>query len=363
MGTDEGRESSTGRALGAACAAALAVAVVVLAFLWPVATAKPKDVPVGIVGPAEMVAAVEGVLAEQNPAPLELEAVTDRSDAVAQIEERDLYGAIILGEEPEVLIATAASPVVAQALRGVATQLQIQIDTGILAGVNEQLGGLVAALQSGQMPQLPEELTSGEGIVAPTVTVTDVVPLAEGDATGAGLTASAFPLVLGGILGGIVISLLVRGRWARLIALAAYGLAAGSLIMLVMQTWLGLLGGEWWLNAAVAGVSVAATAAFVVGLGAVLGAGGLGLAAVTTLLVANPISAAATPPEFLVGPWGAIGQAFVPGASVTLLRSVAYFPEAATAAQWLILAAWLVGGAMLVLVGRRTLATGARGAD
>lgn len=161
MGTDEGRESSTGRALGAACAAALAVAVVVLAFLWPVATAEPKDVPVGIVGPAEMVAAVEGVLAEQNPAPLELEAVTDRSDAVAQIEERDLYGAIILGEEPEVLIATAASPVVAQALRGVATQLQIQIDTGILAGVNEQLGGLVAALQSGQMPQLPEELTSG----------------------------------------------------------------------------------------------------------------------------------------------------------------------------------------------------------
>lgn len=125
--------------------------------------------------------------------------------------------------------------------------------------------------------------------MAPTVTVTDVVPLAEGDATGAGLTASAFPLVLGGILGGIVISLLVRGRWARLIALAAYGLAAGSLIMLVMQTWLGLLGGEWWLNAAVAGVSVAATAAFVVGLGAVLGAGGLGLAAVTTLLVANPI--------------------------------------------------------------------------
>lgn len=355
MSGTESTTSSVGRAIGVACGAALSVAFVVLAFLWPVATARPKDVPVGIQGPAEMVALVEQALAAQDPAPLTLEAVTDREDAIAQISTRELYGAIILGEEPEVLIATAGSPVVAQALRGVAAQLQQQIDQGVIAGVNEQLGSLAAALAAGQVPQLPEELISGEGIAVPMVTVTDVVPLVEGDTTGSGLTAAAFPLVLGGLLGGVLISLAVAGRRARLIALGAYGLVAGSLIMLVLQTWLGVLGGQWWLNAAVAGLSVSATAAFVVGLGAVLGLPGVGLAAVTTLLVANPISSAATPPEFLAGPWGAIGQAFVPGASVTLLRSVVYFPDAATSTQWLTLAAWALGGVLLVLIGGRAL--------
>lgn len=353
---EAGPRSSAVTAVTAALGAAVAVAVVVLAFLWPVATAAPKDVPIGISGPVELVSQVEAVLAAQDPAPFELVEVSGRDDAVAQIEQRELYGAILLGESPEVLVATAGSPAVAQALRAVASQLQIQADAAVLDGVSTQLAGLAAALQAGQVPELPETMTSGEGISAPTVTVTDVVPLAEGDTTGSGLTAAAFPLVLGGILGGVLLAFLVRGAVARLVGLLVFGAAAGAVIMLVLQTWFGVLGGTWLLNATVAGVSVMATASVVVGLAALLGTAGLGLGVVLTLLVANPISSAATPPEFLAGSWGEIGQAFVPGAAVNLLRSVAYFPAAATGAQWLTILAWLAGGVLLVLIGRAKVA-------
>ncbi|MFK4835185.1 hypothetical protein ACI3KY_05590 [Microbacterium sp. ZW T2_14] len=328
------------------------VAIIVMAFVWPAATAQPQNLPVGISGPAEAVSAVEDKLAAQDPAPFDLSEVGSRDDAVSQIESRELYGAILLGDEPEVLIATAASPVAAQALRGVATQLQAQIDTAAKTALTDQLTAIVGALKSGQMPQLPEGAAGGPPEI-PTVTVTDVVPLAEGDSTGAGLAASVFPLVLGGMLGGILLTLLVQGVVRRLIGLVVFGVAAGALITLVMQTWFGMLTGDWLLNATVIGLGVSATSALIIGLAALIGPPGIAVGAIITMFIANPIAGAALPPQFLPEPWGAVGQFFVPGASATLLRSVMYFPDAATAAQWIILSAWLVGGVILALIGHQ----------
>ncbi|MET0735935.1 MAG: hypothetical protein ABWY55_09905 [Microbacterium sp.] len=330
------------------------IAIVVMAFVWPAATSRVQNLPVGIAGPPESVTALEGVLAEQDPAPFVLHDVAARDDAVAAIEQRELYGAILLGdvtagEAPEVLIATAASPVAAQALRGVAAQLQAQISSGVQTTLTDRLTAILTALQAGQVPQLPP--AAGASLEVPTVVVTDVVPLAAGDHTGAGLGASVFPLVLGGILGGVLLSLLVQGVVRRLVGLLVYGAAAGVLIVLVMQTWFGILQGPWLVNAAVVGLAVSATAALVVGLNALMGPPGIAVAAVITMLIANPIAGAAAPPQFLPEPWGAIGQWFVPGAAASLLRSVGYFPEAATIAQWLILGAWLVIGIVLALVG------------
>lgn len=329
---------------------ALVVAVVVMAFVWPAATSQPQNLPVGIAGPAEAVSMVEGKLAEQDPAPFALQAVDSRDDAVDLIETRQIYGAILLGDQPEVLVATAASPVAAAALRGVATQLQSQIDSAANTALTDQLTAIVGALQAGQMPQLPEG-AAGAPPQIPTVTITDVVPLAEGDSTGAGLAASVFPLVLGGMIGGILLTLLVQGVVRRLVGLVVFGAAAGALITLVMQTWFGMLTGDWLLNATVIALGVSATSALIVGLAAVMGPPGIAVGAVITMLIANPIAAAAQPPQFLPEPWGAIGQLFVPGASATLLRSVMYFPDAATAVQWIVLACWLVGGVILALIG------------
>ncbi|MFB7894021.1 hypothetical protein ACFC1I_17610 [Microbacterium sp. NPDC056044] len=330
----------------------LIVAVIVMAFVWPAATSQPQNLPVAISGPADAVAAVEDKLAAQDPAPFDLHEVDSRDDAVSQIESRTLYGAILLGDEPEVLIATAASPIAAQALRAVATQLQSQIDTAAKTALTDQLTAIVGALKAGQMPQLPEG-APGAAPEIPTVTVTDIVPLADGDSTGAGLAASVFPMVLGGMLGGILLTLLVQGVVRRLVGLLVFGVAAGALIALVMQTWFGILTGDWLLNAAVLGLGVTATSALIVGLAALMGPPGIAVGAIITMFIANPIAGAAQPPQFLPEPWGAVGQFFVPGASAHLLRSVMYFPDAATWAQWTILGAWLVAGVVLALIGHQ----------
>lgn len=69
------------------------------------------------------------------------------------------------------------------------------------------------------------------------------------------------------------------------------------------------------------------------------------------MLVANPISAAAVPVEFLLSPWGAVGQWFPPGAAATLLRELSYFPGADTTFPWLVLCGWAALGVLLSLVG------------
>ena len=53
--------------------------------------------------------------------------------------------------------------------------------------------------------------------------------------------------------------------------------------------------------------------------------------------------------EFLPGPFGEIGQLFVPGATGTLLRNVSYFPGAPTLVPWLTLAAWAAAGLLLIV--------------
>lgn len=57
------------------------------------------------------------------------------------------------------------------------------------------------------------------------------------------------------------------------------------------------------------------------------------------------------PSVFLLGAWGQIGQMMVPGASSTLLRLIAYFPEAATSDQWLVLGSWIAFGLLAGVIG------------
>jgi hypothetical protein len=104
---------------------------------------------------------------------------------------------------------------------------------------------------------------------------------------------------------------------------------------------------------------LAAIAAPITGFVALMGRPGIARGVVTFLLVANPISAAAIPVEFLAEPWGAIGQWFPPGAAATLLRDLSYFPVADATFPWLVLAAWAAGGILLSMIGHFRTAGGA----
>jgi hypothetical protein len=190
-----------------------------------------------------------------------------------------------------------------------------------------------------------------------------VVPLADTDARGTGLAAAMFPIVLGGMLGGIVISLTIIGAIRRIVAVLVYAIAAGLVLTSILQGWFGALQGEFWLNSAAMALALAAIAAPIIGFAALIGRAGIAVGAITFMLVANPISAAAVPVEFLPVPWGAVGQWFPPGAAATLLRDLSYFPDADMTFPWLVLAAWALGGILLALLGHLRTAGGAESDD
>lgn len=285
----------------------LIVGLVVLAFVWPIATASAKDVPIAITGPSAQVAAVEKAVGANASGAIDFHAVSDRDAAVSRIKDRSVYGAIVLGAAPEVLTASAGSPVVTQLLTGVAAQLH--------------------------------------------GSVTDVVPLASTDKNGTGLIAASFPLVLGGLLGGILVSLLVVGVVRRLLALVVYAIAAGFVIALILQTLFGILQGDFLVNVAALALAMLATASIIVGFNALIGPAGIAVGSVITMLIGNPISGASLPQQFLVAPWGEIGQFFVPGAASALIRELSYFPDADNAWRWGVLAAWAAAGLLLSAAG------------
>ncbi len=312
---------------------AVVVGIIVLAFSWPGVTSEPRDLPIVVAGPDAQVTALEGALDERAEGLFDVTVVDDRDVAIAAIESRDAYGAIVITQSggvptPEVLTASAASPVVAQQLTAIAGVLQTQLQAVVAA-------------------QVPA------GVTPPTVTVTvtDVVPLADTDPRGSGLASAAFPLVIGGMLGGILISVALVGAVRRLVALGVYAIVGGLVISGILQGWFGVLQGDYLLNAAVFATALLAIGAPIVGLAALVGRAGVALGAVLFLLIANPISSAATPVEFLLKPWGEVGQWFPPGAGATLIRETSYFPAADPTFPWLVLAAWAAAGILLALVG------------
>ena len=194
------------------------------------------------------------------PRPSRSSEIDSRDEAVSQIESRELYGAILL-DGPEVLVATAASPVSAQALRGVATQLQAQITEACRPRSSRSSSSSAPRSQPANHPRRPP--SAGGAAEIPEVTVTDVVPLADSDPTGAGLASASLPPGDRRHARRHPLSLLVAGAVRRLVGLLVFGVAAGALAALVMQTWFGLLQGDWLLNAAALGLGMTATAAFI----------------------------------------------------------------------------------------------------
>lgn len=349
-----------GRAVLVAALAAAVVSLVLLAFSWPTVTSDPKDLPIAAVGDEEQIDRISGNAPDGM---LDLKRVDSRAEAVQLIKEREVYGAFVLEDEPEILIAKAASPAVAQQLSGIGTQMQHNIDQQAISGLQEgtkkmqeQMQKALEAAAAGQAP--PQGNPAGEGadpaasaMEIPQVKITDVVPLSDDDPSGAGLAIAGLPLTLGGIVGGVLTSMGIRSRRMRLVGTVVYGIVGGLALALIMQTWFGILQGNFGLNALAIGLSIAATVGLINGFVSLIGPAGIAIGAVLTMLIGNPIASLNQPKEFLAGSWGDIGQFFVPGAAGTLLRNLSYFPDASMSLQWWVLSAWLAGGIALILVG------------
>lgn len=300
----------TQRAAALGLVAALIQAIMLIAFAWPAANVGPRELPVAVAGPQAGVVAQK--LGERDADAFDIRTVADAAAAQAAIESRDVYGAIVTGDgQPRVLVASAASPMVAQQLSAIAQQL------------------------------------SG----TPAAAVQDVVAADSDDPRGTGFGAMVLPLVMSCIAAGVLLTLLIPNVAARGAGLLTFAVAGGLLSMTIVQGWLSLLPGSYLTLAAVAGLVSFAVAGTVVGLAAAIGRAGIGIAALTMLLIANPFSAATSAPELLPQPWGTIGQLMPPGAAATLFRSVAYFDQASIVGPLAVLLAWAVGGAALLAIG------------
>ncbi|WP_169251882.1 ABC transporter permease [Brevibacterium sp. 'Marine'] len=349
-----------GRALLVAVLAAAVVSLVMLAFSWPTVTSDPKDLPIAAVGDE---AQIDQIAGNAPDGMLDLTTVDTRAEAVRLIEEREVYGAFVLEDEPEILIAKAASPAVAQQLSTIGTQMQHSIDQQAISGLQEgskklqeQMQRALEAAAAGQAPSQGSPAGDGADPVAsaqevPQVTITDVVPLSDDDPSGAGLAIAGLPLTLGGIIGGVLTSMGIRSRRMRLVGTLVYGVVGGLALALIMQTWFGILQADFAINALAIGLSIAATVGLINGFVSLIGPAGIAVGAVLTMFIGNPIASLNQPKEFLAGSWGEIGQFFVPGAAGTLLRDLSYFPDAPLALQWWVLSAWLAVGIALILVG------------
>lgn len=301
--------TTTQRAVAFGLAAALIQAIMLIAFAWPATNIKPRELPIAVTGP--QAAAVSRQLAEHDADAFDIRTVADESAARAAIADRDVYGAIVTGGQPVVLIASAASPAVAQQLSAIAQQLS--------------------------------------GTPAPAGR--DVIAADPDDPRGTGFGAMVLPLALSGIAAGVLLTLLIPSIPARGLGLTTFAIAGGLLSMSIISGWLSLLPGSYLTLAAIAGLVSFAVAGTVVGLAAAIGRAGIGLAAILIVLIGNPFSAATSAPELLPRPWGTIGQLLPPGAAASLLRSVAFFDGAKAGGPLTVLLVWAAAALALLGIG------------
>lgn len=371
------------RALAIAVAMSLVIATVLLAFSWPTLKARPRHLPIDVVGTQEQIDQVSEQMdsaqaASGNTDALDLRSAESRDQAVEHIETRDAVGAVVLPEEsgqaPEVLIASGGSTQITSLMKNMASQMEDSANAQVIASVEEKVGPLVEAqrlqaaaaqgdadaaarlteLQRQQAAQAqsgtqPQTSTSDDGFTIPTVTVTvtDIAPLAGGDSTGTGLALAALPLIMGGISGAVILSTVITGLRRQLYSALIYSVMGGLVVTGILQGWFDVMQGSYWMNALIIGLEVAALSSTVIGAKNAFGNVGMAVVSVTMLLVGNPLSGATVPAYFLPSPWGAVGRLLPPGAALDLLRNVSYFPQAPSMTGWLVLLAWLALGIAL----------------
>ncbi|WP_040778828.1 hypothetical protein [Nocardia pneumoniae] len=290
--------------------------VLLTAFAWPSVRSSVHDVPIAVAGPATAVAQIRTALDQRLPGGFEITEVADTAAAEQLIRDRQVYGAIDLGSgTPQVIVASAASTAVAQTLQTMAT-------------------GLGQAGKPGAQ-----------------ATVRDLAALPADDPRGAGLSAGALPLVMGGLLAAVLLTRLVRGTVRRVTGALAFAATGGLAVTAILQFWLGSLSGSYAANTGAVALTIAATSLTVLGLESLLGYAGIGIGAIAMMLIGNPLSGTATAPEMLPGWSGTLGQLLPPGAGGRLLRCTAFFDGRGATHAVTVLVAWVALGAVLCLVG------------
>ncbi|GGR12486.1 hypothetical protein [Deinococcus ruber] len=310
-----GEAAAAPRLIGVSAAVALIISLLLVVFVWPAVHTAPNHLPLALVAPPAVAQQIRQRLETARPGAFDLTGYDTEVQARQAILQREVYGALLATPKgPRILTASAASPAVAQLLTQIA---------GTLATPDSAAGKLVE----------------------------DVVPATQDDPRQAGLGAAALPLVLSGMLSGLLLTRnFARGR-ERVTGALLIAVFSGFAVAGILQGGFGTLGGSYWINGLCLSLGIGATVSLILGLEANLGVAGLGLGAAILMLLGNPFSALSSAPQMYPGVWGAVGQLLPPGAIGTLLRSTAFFDGFGSGAPVLVLSVWLLAGLALVAFG------------
>jgi hypothetical protein len=274
----------------------------------------PHRVPLAVVGSP----AIEAQLDRLPGNPLDARSTSSRPDALAQIDDREVYGAY----EPatnRLFVASAANRATAIAL--------------------ERTFNLIAAAQR-----------------RPAVRVTDVKPLPPKDPNGTAAFYAMIAWMFGGYIAATLIGLIGAPRSrsrqraaARIGALAGFGIVGGILSVVMLRVSLGLFSGHVIALCAIAALTIFASGAATAGIQAAAGPAGTGLVILVFVILGNSASGGPFARPLLPGFWRTIGGVLPPGASVDLARSALFFDGARIAGPILVLVFWAALGTLLAL--------------
>jgi hypothetical protein len=290
--------------------------LVLVALLGLIGTAiknpRPHDLAVGIAGPAPVVQQIVRGFSSNAPGAFRFTTFATAEAARSAIDQRKVDGALILAEgPPRLIVAGAAGDAVS--------------------------GAITAALSNAFKAQ------------GQTLAVETVHRYSSGDPHG---------LILFFVILAILVSTLVAQAVSVLRARAGFTLSLltvfvfavlAAVVAMGMASWIaGNYGSGFWLATGLLALATAAVGAVVSGSGRLLGAAGIGLAALIVILLDLVSSGGPLGSQFLPDAYRWLAPGMPVNQLYSALRGALFFDGAGLAVPVAVLSAWLAGGLILM---------------
>ena len=186
-----------------------------------------------------------------------------------------------------------------------------------------------------------------------TVEKRDLAPATADDPQASGIGLLGLPLAFGGVISAVIATFVFRGKkWVKLAVLVGIALLGSLVVTWMLHSVYGTLSGSFAAEWAAIACGILATSMFTAGLAGLLGAGGIGIGAVLTIFLSNPLSGLATGPWLLPAGWSTLGQWMPIGATGYLVRSLSFFDGRGSGHAWWTLVLWIGVGAVLLVFDR-----------
>ena len=275
----------------------------------------PHDIPVGLVGVAAATNQIAGAFAANAPGAFRFTDYSSEADARAAMDARAVDGALVVGPGgPRLIVAGAAG--------------------------DGSTGVITAAFT---------KVFQAQG---QTLQVETVHPFAAGDPHGLILFFVVLAVIVSTLIAQALVGLRPGVRFAtRALLVVVYAVLAAPVAML-LATWIaGDYGSGFWSATALVALGSAAIGAVVAGAAALLGRPGIALAALVAVLLDLISSGGPIGSRLLPDAYRFLAPAMPAGELYSGMRGALYFDNGGTGEAVLVLTAWVVGGAVLLLLG------------